>query len=54
MFFVAISNSVEFGYTDDGDRYGARGGAVYNGGESSTILFNSVATFEDNVCYFVS
>ncbi len=46
---VYSSNSVGVAYTDDGQPYGGRGGAVYNGGESSTILFNRLAVFHDNV-----
>lgn len=41
-------------YTDDGQPYGGRGGAVYNGGDSSTILFNRLAIFKDNVGALVS
>lgn len=41
-------------YTDDGQPYGGRGGAVYNGGESSTILFSRLAIFKDNVGALVS
>lgn len=43
------SNSVGVAYTDDGQPYGGRGGAVWNYGESSTILFNKLAIFKDNV-----
>lgn len=43
------SNSVAVAYTDDGEPYGGRGGAVFNGGDSSTILFNRLALFKNNV-----
>ncbi|CAM9959551.1 unnamed protein product [Pylaiella littoralis] len=46
---VFKNNSVGATATDDGEPYGGRGGAVWNAGETSTILFNGVATFEDNV-----
>ncbi|CAM9912938.1 unnamed protein product [Scytosiphon promiscuus] len=43
------NNSVGEAYTDDGEPYGGRGGAVWNSGESSTILFNRLAIFKENV-----
>ena len=48
------SNSVAVAYTDDGEPYGGRGGAVFNGGDSSTILFNRLALFKNNVGALVS
>ncbi len=42
------SNSVGMVYDSDGNPRGGRGGAVYNGAPSSTILFNRLAVFQDN------
>lgn len=47
------SNSVGVAYTDGGEPFGGRGGAVWNKGESSTIIFNGLAIFKDNVCALV-
>ncbi|CAM9648236.1 unnamed protein product [Pylaiella littoralis] len=46
---IFTNNSAGVAYTDDGEPGGGRGGAVWNKGESSTILFNGVAIFKDNV-----
>jgi len=45
---------VEASYTDDGQPDSGRGGAVFNGGDNSTILFNGLAVFKGNVGALVS
>lgn len=53
-FRFLSSNSVGETYTDDGDPYGGRGGALYNEGPDSTVLFKRLAIFQDNVGSLVS
>lgn len=36
-------------YTDDGQPYGGRGGALYNGGADGTVTFMGVSIFKDNI-----
>lgn len=45
----ANSNSVAVAYTDDGDPYNGRGGALYNYGSDGTVVFKGLAIFKDNV-----
>lgn len=48
------SNSVAETYTDDGDPYGGKGGALHNTGSGATVLFKRLAIFKDNVGSLVS
>lgn len=43
------SNSVYVASTDAGERYGGRGGALYNYGPDGTVLFKGEAMFKENV-----
>lgn len=45
----ASSNSVGVAYTDDGQPYGGRGGAVYNSGADGSVAFIGMAIFKDNI-----
>lgn len=45
----ASSNSVGVAYTDDGQPYGGRGGAVYNSGADGSVVFMGLAIFKDNI-----
>lgn len=45
----ASSNSVGVAYTDDGQPYNGRGGALYNSGPDATVVFMGQAFFKRNV-----
>ncbi|CAN0553966.1 unnamed protein product, partial [Ectocarpus sp. 12 AP-2014] len=46
---VFKNNSVGLPNYYEGAPYGGLGGAVYNGGDDSTVLFGGLAIFSDNV-----
>lgn len=46
---TVTSNSVAVAYSDDGQPYNGRGGALNNYGSDGTVVFKGLAVFKNNV-----